>query len=83
MAKTRLHVDKGSPTYLDFMAKVPVANFNDLMRVSRSVKDATQSWSVGAADTMGEEESASSGGEEIKEPKRKYAKRGSGRALFR
>jgi hypothetical protein len=81
MAKT--HLDKGTPTYIDFMFKVPVAKFNDLMRVSRSVKDATQSWSVCAADTMGEEESAGSGGEEIKEPKRKYAKRRSGRALFR
>ena len=76
MAKT--HVDKGSPTCLDFMSKYPVAKW-----VPRSVKDATQSWSVGDADTMGEDESVGSGGEELKEPKRKYAKRGSGRALFR
>ena len=38
---------------------------------------------VGDADTMGEDESVGSGGEELTEPKRKCANWGSGRACFR
>ena len=45
MAKTRLYVDKGSSTYVDYMMKVPVATASELMLVPKVVCEDTLTWS--------------------------------------
>lgn len=90
LAKTRLHVDKGSATYVNYLTKVPVCSPGELALVSRDVKEATMAWSVAAAPKEGGHDvsSESGSGEDhaVVEPetiRRKYAKRNSGRALLR
>ena len=42
-AKSRAHIDAGSPTYCDFMSKVPIATIEELTVVPINVRIATQS----------------------------------------
>ena len=93
LAKSRLYVDKGSLTYVDYMSRVPVAQLSELMMVPRIVKEMTLAWSVPGGVSPGEEGGSenSDGSEaaveddidEEAKKSRKYSKRHSGRALMR
>jgi len=90
LAKNRLFVDKGSPTYVDYMTRVPVALPHEMMTVPRDVKEATLAWGVSASveNFENEEQSDDDDADEqdAEDPSaqtRKYAKRNCNRALMR
>ena len=95
-AKARAHVDAGSPTYCDFMSKVPIATIEELTVVPVNVRTATQSilevgedkvqvFGAGTADgdaeASGDDNNDSN--DEAAVRKHRYPKRNTGRALTR
>ena len=82
-----MYCDPGSPTYLDVVAKVPVATSDEVTMVDLALRDAvfpmTDNVAVAGADDEQDEASSSNSNESQGATKRSYAKRGSGKALFR
>ena len=84
----RGHVDAGSPTYYDVMARVPVASEAELLFGTPADRDRLLAIlgtdaADAPADTVGDDEEAETAADEEAERKRRYAKRHSGRALVR
>ena len=84
---SRLHVDAGSPVYVDVMKNTPVCSDHELLMVDMEKSQEIFPYTDGTAPCdAGVGEDVSSGDETRADdaaPKRKYSKRGTGRALFR
>ena len=87
LPKQHMYVDMGSPIWMDFLRDVPLAHpERDLVHVEAEVKEAAYGYLGGsdsAPDLVVDDEEADSGHEGGDCVPVKYAKRRSGRALFR
>ncbi|CAE7650481.1 unnamed protein product [Symbiodinium sp. CCMP2592] len=82
--RSRVYVDPGTDVYSDVLQRVPVSDKADLNTCSaKDREELLKVCGVAAADNGDEEEADQEDGEDDGPVKRKYAKRFSGKALFR